>query len=211
MSQRLGTFLVAMLVALGSTAVVAADKGVERVGPTYDIKEPDMLDEIMARMKEKQDSGEALRLQKEAAERAKVRMFNPKPVPGISNATKNRVFYYDPTVVVQQDIVGPDGRIIVPRGTRANPLDVQDFGDPMFFFDARDPKQVKKALSLIQQYKGGVMPVLTGGSFVDLMKKWKRKVYYDQTGFITKKLGITHVPALVTQNGNRLQIEEFAL
>ena len=189
---------------------VAADQET-RFGPTYEIVEPDMLDEILAKLQKKQDSGEALRLQQEAAKRAKARLLNPKPVDGITKATRNNVFYYDPTVVANQDIVGPDGRILVPRGTRANPLDQQDFGDPMLFFDARDPKQVKNALNLIERYKGAVMPVLTGGSFIELMRRWKRRVYYDQTGFITKKLGIRHVPALVTQEGNLLRVEEFAL
>lgn len=210
MTLRISRVLVVAWVAFWPLASISAEKATTRIGPTYEITEPDMLEEILARMQKKQDSGEALRLQKEAAERAKLKIFNPAPVSGITTATKNRVFHYDPTVIAHQDILGPDGRIIIPRGTRANPLEIQDFGDPMFFFDARDPKQVKKALALIEHYKGGLMPVLTGGSFFDLMKKWKRRVWYDQSGFITKKLGISHVPALVTQEGNLLRIEEFA-
>lgn len=203
---------IALTVALGVAPAMnasAQEKDVTRFGPTYEIVEPDMLEDILARMQEKQDSGEALRIQQEAADRAKARLLNPAPVEGITTARKKRVFTYDPTVVAHENILGPDGRILIPRGTRANPLEISDFGDPMFFFDARDPKQVKKAQALIKEYKGGIMPVLTGGSFVDLMKKWNRRVWYDQTGFITKKLGIRHVPALVTQEGNLLRIEEF--
>lgn len=199
--------------ALTAAAIDPASAGEPEsvIGPTYDIREPDMLEEILAKMQRKQDSGEVLKIQKAAADRAKARLLNPPPVAGITTATKNRVTYYDPTVVAYADILAPDGRIVVPRGTRANPLDTQDFGDPMVFFDARDSRQVKKALALVEQYKGGIMPVLTGGSFADLTKKWRRKVYYDQSGFITRKLGIVHVPALVTQEGNRLRIQEFAM
>lgn len=196
---------------LAAPFAMAASKGAESVGPTYQITEPDMLEEMIEKMQKKVDSGEVERMQKEARDRAKVRIMNPPPVAGITKATKGRVFHFDPTVVAEQDIKDPNGRILIPRGTRANPLEIQDFGDPMLFFDARDPEQLKKAQALIRQYKGGVMPVLTGGSFIDLMKQWKRRVWYDQSGFITRKLGIRHVPALVTQDGNRLRIEEFAL
>lgn len=209
MTQRSLILFAILLSSVWPMDSFAQTKDVTRMGPVYEIVEPDMLEEITKRMQEKQDSGEALRIQQEAADRAKTRLLNPAPVEGITTASKKRVFTYDPTVIAHADILGPDGRILVPRGTRANPLELSDFGDPMFFFDARDPKQVKKAQALIKQYKGGIMPVLTGGSFVDLMKKWNRRVWYDQKGFITKKLGIRHVPALVTQEGNLLRIEEF--
>ncbi len=201
----------AMAASFHMSPVAAAEERETVIGPTYEIREPDILEEILAKLRQKEKSGELLRLQKEAAERAKARILNPPPVAGITTAKRNRVTYYDPTVVAHEDITSPDGRIVVPRGTRANPLDMQDFGDPMLFFDARDNRQVKKALALVNRFKGAIMPVLTGGSFVDLTKEWRRKVYYDQTGFITQKLGITHVPALVTQEGNRLRIEEFAM
>jgi conjugal transfer pilus assembly protein TraW len=51
--------------------------------------------------------------------------------------------------------------------------------------------------------------ILTGGSYLDLMRRWKRPVFFDQQGTLTDKLGIRHVPALVTQDGKRLKIEEI--
>jgi conjugal transfer pilus assembly protein TraW len=51
--------------------------------------------------------------------------------------------------------------------------------------------------------------ILTGGSYLDLMRRWKRPVFFDQQGTLTEKLGIRHVPALVTQDGKRLKIEEI--
>ena len=48
-----------------------------------------------------------------------------------------------------------------------------------------------------------------GGSYLDLMRRWKRPVFFDQQGQLTDKLGIRHVPALVTQDGKRLKIEEI--
>ena len=79
----------------------------------------------------------------------------------------------------------------------------------MIFFDARDADQVKKAEQLIQQAKGRAKPILVGGSYMDLQKKWGRQVYYDQQGLLTRRLGITQVPALVSQDGKRLRIDEM--
>jgi len=51
--------------------------------------------------------------------------------------------------------------------------------------------------------------ILTGGSYLDLMRRWKRPVYYDQQGQLVEKFGIRHVPALVSQEGKRLRIDEI--
>jgi conjugal transfer pilus assembly protein TraW len=51
--------------------------------------------------------------------------------------------------------------------------------------------------------------ILTGGSYLDLMRRWKLAVFYDQQGHLTTQLGIRHVPALVTQDGKRLRIDEL--
>jgi len=41
------------------------------------------------------------------------------------------------------------------------------------------------------------------------MRRWKRPVFFDQQGRLTTQLGIRHVPALVTQAGKRLHIDEL--
>ena len=47
------------------------------------------------------------------------------------------------------------------------------------------------------------------GSYLELMRRWKRPVFFDQQGTLTDKLGIRHVPALVSQEGKRLRIDEI--
>lgn len=54
-------------------------------------------------------------------------------------------------------------------------------------------------------------PILVGGSYLDLMKAWNRQVFYDQEGALVRKLGITAVPAIVSQEGNRLRIDEVVV
>ena len=53
--------------------------------------------------------------------------------------------------------------------------------------------------------------ILVGGSYLDLMKSWRMPVYFDQQGLLTRRLGITQVPALVSQEGLRLRIDELEI
>ena len=43
------------------------------------------------------------------------------------------------------------------------------------------------------------------------MKAWQTPVYYDQEGTLVRKLGITGVPAIVSQEGSRLRIDEVTV
>ena len=70
---------------------------------------------------------------------------------------------------------------------------------------------MRYARTLIDHYGGKVKPILVAGSYLDLMKAWQLSVYFDQQGVLTRKFGITQVPALVSQEGMRLRIDELRL
>jgi conjugal transfer pilus assembly protein TraW len=197
---------------LALMAVLLAMKvGAETLGPTYPILEPDMLKEIEKTLKEKERTGELARLQREAIERSEKSAANPPPVAGLVRTREPRTFYFDPSVIANQRITTPDGKVIVEAGQKFNPLDQVSLPQWMVFFDARDPAQVRKAEALIQEAHGRAKPILTGGSYVNLQKKWQRPVFYDQTGALTRKFGIRQVPAVVYQEGKRLRIDELPL
>ncbi|MBK8324891.1 MAG: hypothetical protein IPL06_20020 [Betaproteobacteria bacterium] len=52
-----------------------------------------------------------------------------------------------------------------------------------------------------------VKPILVAG-LLDLIRRWKRPVFFDQGGALVARLGIRHVPALVSQDGLRLRVDE---
>ena len=184
----------------------------DNIGPVYSIAEPDLLKTILAKIQEKQRTGELARLVAEAKKRSIQTIENPTPVPGLSKTAKARTFYYDPSITVTRNVIDhSSGRLLVPAGTRVNPLDYVSLSKKLFFFDARDKDQVKEAEGLIRSSGGRVKPILTGGSYMDLMRQWKRKVYYDQQGTLVKKFGIEHVPAIVSQEGKMLRIDEILL
>lgn len=202
---------ISVLCLVAFAATQAAQVCAQAIGPTYPIQEPDMLEEIMAKLKEKERNGDIARLQKEAIRRSENSVRNPRPVDGVVRTRMPRTYYYDPSVVVNKRIATPDGKVIAEAGQKFNPLTQVAWPQWLVFFDARDAQQVKKAEELIKQANGRAKPVLTGGSYIDLQKKWQRQVYFDQAGTLVAKFGIKQVPAVVSQEGERLRIDELAL
>ena len=192
-----------------SIACTATDLGV--VGPTYRIAEPNLLDVIHERLIEREKSGELRRLEEAARARATEAVLHPAPVPHITTTSAPRTFYFDPTFTLQENLIDEQGRVLFPAGTRKNPLEVVSLSRHLLFFDGRDALQVLQARALITHYDGRVKPILVAGSYLDLMKTWQAPVYYDQQGLLTRRLGITQVPALVSQDGMRLRIDELAV
>lgn len=205
MRARLSPWLIAAATcwALGAQA---ANLGT--IGPTYPVAEKNLLDVIMARLRAKEASGELKRHEQEARDRAAYAVNNPRPVDGLRRAQAARTFYFDPTFTLQSNVVDSTGAVLFPAGTRKNPLEVISLSKHLLFFDARDPGQVARARELIEHYQGKVKPILVGGSYLDLMKRWNKPVFYDQDGTLVRKFGIAAVPAIVSQEGQRLRIDE---
>lgn len=180
------------------------------IGPTYGIAEPHLLADIEQRLREKERSGELQRLTEEARVRGTEAVRHPAPVDGLRTTETARTFYVDPSFTLDRNIVDAQGRLLFAAGTRKNPLEVVSLSRKLLFFDARDPKQVRRARDLMSG-NTPVKPILTGGSYLDLMKSWRVPVYYDQQGVLTRRLGIRQVPALVSQEGSRLRIDEMRL
>ena len=185
----------------------AEDLGV--IGPVYSIAEKDLLAFIETRLRAKEGSGELAAIQREATDRALRSIEDPQPVTEVGKVVKGRTYYYDPSVVVPANITDEAGKVLIPAGTKVNPLETVSLSKQLLFFDARDPKQVRQARALIASNRGQLKPILTGGSYMDLMRRWKLRVYYDQQGALVKQLGILAVPALVSQEGKRLRIDEL--
>ncbi len=185
----------------------ARDLGV--IGPVYAITEPSLIEVIQARLREMQANGGLERLQRESQARIRREVEQPAPVAGITRTTRARSFHFDPSIEVPYPITDADGRVIVAPGTRVNPLEVVSLSRPLLFIDARDTAQLNQAQRMLAERKGQMKLILTGGSYLDLMRRWKLAVFYDQQGHLTTQLGIRHVPALVTQDGKRLRIDEL--
>jgi len=205
-SARVIRWLLFVVATTLSTATHAVDLGT--IGPTYGIAEPHLLEFIQQRLRDKERTGELQRLIDEARNRGVAAVRQPAPVEGVRSTETARSWTIDPTFTLDRNIVDAQGRLMFPAGTRKNPLEVVSLSKRLLFFDARDGRQVARARELIARYDGKVKPILTGGSYLDLMKAWRVPVYYDQQGTLTRRFGIRQVPALVSQEGMRLRVDE---
>ena len=200
-------FGAAVLIGMWGHAAHAEDLGT--IGPTYAITEPNLLAFIEQRLREKERSGELARLEAQARSRGTEAVTQPKPVAGLRATEAARSFYFDPSFTLDRNILDAQGHLLFAAGLRKNPLEVVSLSKHLLFFDARDRRQVVRARELIASYQGKVKPILTAGSYLDLMKSWRMPVYYDQQGVLVRRFGITQVPALVSQEGMRLRIDEL--
>lgn len=178
------------------------------IGPTYPIAEQHFLDMISRRLHAMQESGQLALLREQAIATSRRSVTNPAPVAGLTPTTTPRSFWFDPTYVLEQNILDSAGRILFPAGTRTNPLSMTPLSKQLLFFDAREPRQVKLAKKLIDRHGQRIKPVMVGGAYLPLMQRWKTRLYYDQRGSLVKRFGIRHVPALVSQDGLRLRVDE---
>ena len=199
----------ASAVALLSLGAAAAAKDLGRVGPVYAIGEPDMLNDLRAQLEEKKKTGELEKVMREAKARTIAQIEQPSPVAGIQTARVARSFHYDPTVRFDEPVVDNDARTIIAAGTVANPFAATRYNSTLLFFDGRDPKQVQFAKALADAGGLNLRPILVAGSPIQIMRAWRRPVFFDQGGVIVKRLGIHAVPARVRQDGAKVLIEEL--
>lgn len=178
------------------------------VGPTYDIAEPDLLEVIQSRLYQMEESGELAKKQGEYQGRVVGAIEKPKPAPGLKATATKRTFYYDPTMILDHDIRGDDGSILFARGLKVNPLDHVSLREELIFFDGRDRRQVSFAQRILRNLKGAAKPIMVAGEPLNLMRDWKHRVFYDQGGALVRRLGIRQVPAVVSQDGKRLRVDE---
>ena len=179
------------------------------IGPTYPIAEQNALDLIKQRLLAKQQTGELKRLQEQALQRSMNSLRHPSPVNDLGLVVQRSRHWFDPSVVVPQDVLGPDRQVLAKAGTRINPLDMISLSKRLVFFDGRDPIQRAGVRRLLNNSRDPIKPVLVGGSWLELTRQWKTQVYYDQHGLLTQRLGIRAVPTIVSQHGKLLALDEI--
>ena len=201
------TRLAAMLFAAAMAAVAASahakDLGVR--GATWPVAEPDLLAQIKARLIELQSSGALARFEDEARERARRRLEEPDPSPGIAPAREKRSRLFDSSITVARDIRTPGGVLIAAAGTRVNPLERMTLARDLLFVDGRREAEIAWAL----EHATPAKIVLLAGRPLDLMRRHGRAFFFDQGGRLAARFGLRFTPSLVVQDGTRLRITEI--
>ena len=185
----------------------AEDLGV--IGKTYDIAERDLIEAMKDKLRQMEKTGELAKKQDEYKNRVMSGIEHPRPIPGIQATETANTHYYDPSIVTDKDIADATGKILYPRGTRVNPLDYIGWNKYLLFVDGRDQKQLDLTKKIPAASDRPVKLVLVAGEPLNLMRKWKKQMYYDQGGILTRRFAITRVPAMVRQEGRRVGIDEL--
>lgn len=191
---------------LFSTIASARNLGV--MGEVFPIKEPDLLQEIHDKLAVLQQSGQLQGMMQKMNGQAAAQIKRPVPVNSITTTVTPRVWLFNPSIVLHQSVYDGQGIILFPSGTVVNPLSRVHLNETLLFFNGDDLHQVAWAEEQIANTPGTIKPILIQGDWSALMKQWHRPVYFDQQGKLTSRLGLTHVPAKITQAGLNLQIDE---
>ena len=203
----LAAALAALTAAGVPSAASAKDLGVR--GATWPVAEPDLLAEIEARLLELERSGELARLETQARERARLKLEEPDPLPGIAPATRERSRLWDPAITVARDIRSADGALIAAAGTRVNPLERMTLARDLLFVDGRRAAEIAWALAHEDESGRPAKIVLLAGRPLDLMRRHRRPFFFDQGGRLAARFGLRFTPSLVEQAGTRLRITEI--
>ncbi len=188
---------------------LAEDLGV--IGPLHEIAERDLIEVIQGKLRAMQESGELAKMENDYRDQVISGIERPRPVSGIIHSDTTKTHFVDPTFTLDRDVVDEQGRVMYSRGMKINPLDFAGLNQVLVFFDGDDEKQREFTLRSIAEEKLPVKPVLVSGAPLELMREWKREVFFDQGGILSRHFGITESPAVVRQDGKRLRVDEIRL
>jgi conjugal transfer pilus assembly protein TraW len=149
--------------------------------------------------------------QEEFKKKVQDNINNPK-AKFLPNTRNERIYYYDPTYIVPEDILLDDGSVLYEKGYRINPLDHIDFDQKLVFVNG-DDKEKKKTIEWIK--KNNLQKekiILVSGSPIKFQEDSRyTNVYFDQFGELVKKFKIMQVPAVISQEGKNLKIMELKI
>jgi len=177
-------------------------------GNTYDIAEPDALQEIAERA-EKIDHE---KVKKELEH--KFQTHRPMDMAKLAPATKSTTYLLDMTYTLEYDIPKVDSQgkivgILYRKGFKYNPLDfLPTDPPPLVVFNGESAKEkawVKK------NYKGKhVMLVTTGGNWATLPEEMGAAVFYLKS-LMVEKLGLKNTVSVVYKQGRHMKVEVHAI
>ena len=190
-------------------APVAHARDYGQHGAIFPVAETDLLASIQARLEAMTASGAVDRINQELKDRTISKVNRPDPVADLGAAGAMRSWLFDPTITVAEDIRDNEGQLMVPAGTRVNPLDTVPLRQPLIFFDGDDVDERRWALE--QRRKGNAKLILVKGAPLALMKSAQTRIYFDQGGTLVRRFGIKATPAMVVQQNRQLRVTEVDL
>jgi conjugal transfer pilus assembly protein TraW len=177
------------------------------VGEVFPIQEKNLIEVIQAKLLKLQADGKLESYNQQVQSRVKSQIERPAPVAGIAHTITPKTFTYDPSITVTTDLKDAHGTVFHHKGEKVNPLEYRSMTKPFLFIDGDESLQLTWAFRMLKIHPQAKI-IFVKGAPIKIMQEIGLTIFFDQHGKITKKLGITQVPAIVTQEGKFLKIEE---
>lgn len=186
----------------------AADLGTW--GDLWPVREQDMLELITQRLQGLQQSGQWDKTMGEFKQRVIENSLRPAPVEGLHRAEKYAQRWFDPSIRLTEDLKDNEGRVFAHQGELINPLKTVPFMQTLYFINGDDPDQIAWMKRQVPETLMSKI-ILVRGSVPDTSAALDSRIYFDQNGVLSKRFGLTSVPARITPapSGERLNIETF--
>jgi len=173
-------------------------------GREYPIAEPDMIEVIYAEI----NKGEWKKGMDKESMRKKLEDLQPQDLAKLPRATKDREFNPDLTYTLPDDLPGPNGKVLYPKGFKFDPSKYVKLTGRYVILDLSDPRQrawfdqekLNEALD--------VRVISSGGSFVKLSEELKRPIYYLQR-VVVERLKLKALPSIVSQKDGKVLVQEI--
>ncbi|HHY1018485.1 TPA: type-F conjugative transfer system protein TraW [Klebsiella michiganensis] len=191
-----------------SPLTYAADLGTW--GDLWPVREQDMLELITQRLQGLQQSGQWDKTMGEFKQRVIENSQRPAPVEGLHRAEKYAQRWFDPSIRLTEDLKDNEGRVFAHQGELINPLKTVPFMQTLYFINGDDPDQIAWMKRQVPETLMSKI-ILVRGSVPDTSAALDSRIYFDQNGVLSKRFGLTSVPARITPapSGERLNIETF--
>lgn len=178
-------------------------------GDLWPVQEQSMLSFIQQRLGDMEKNGQLAELQQGFKERVVENTLRPPPVAGLRTDTRAHTHRVDPTVSLSEDMVDHNDTVFARKGQRINPLDTVSLPGPLYFLDADDKRQTDWLAQ--QQPVLNRKVILVSGNIRDATKRLDTRIYFDQNGELSRRFGLTYIPAVVRQEGKTLVVTSVAM
>lgn len=185
---------------------VFAQQTLPREGRIYPISEPDMLEELRT----KAASVDWNKIVDKEKQKEKIKNFKPETLVSLPTAKQDRAYLVDMTYTLDVDLPDGKGGLLYPKGYSFNPLDYTQLRGKLIVIDGSDPRQVAWFDASPYRDDINIKLLLTGGSYYQLMEKFRRPVFYYMQPMAIR-LQVEAVPAIVEQAGKMLKVTEVGL
>jgi conjugal transfer pilus assembly protein TraW len=183
---------------------------IQTIGQTYPILEQDFISVLQDRFADYEKTHpEGLKVH--WLKQLNARMQRIQPTRYLSRATQYKYWYYDPTIIVKQAMRDAKGELITPKGTIINPLITRPFHETLIFFDPDDEEQKRFVRKKLTDKTNTIKLIVVQGHYAKVQQQFDQRLYVDQHSELVTQFNIQHLPALITQYGLRLKIEEQLL